>query len=145
METAEFAAKFAESVGFGAVIALHGELGAGKTVFSRGFAREGLGVKEPIQSPTFVIVQEYPVKIHGKKGRLCHFDLYRINDSESGLAFGIDDYFRDLNTVILIEWAERIKDILPEKTIHIGFEHVSETKRKIKIIRTNSKTQNRRQ
>lgn len=133
-ETAEFAADFAKTVSPGRCIALHGSLGAGKTVFARGFAR-GLGVRGHIPSPTFTIVQEYPVELENAAGQqlLFHMDLYRIADSAAALAFGIEEYLDDLNAVKLIEWSDRIADILPASTCNIFIEHVDENVRRIKV------------
>lgn len=132
-ETAEYAGLFAKTVEPGAVIALHGSLGAGKTVFARGFAR-GLGVEGHIPSPTFTIVQEYPVNIKAEVQQcLFHMDLYRIADSGAALAFGIDEYLDDRNAIKLIEWSDRIADILPPSTRNIYLEHLDENKRRIRV------------
>ena len=133
-ETAEFAAKFAETISPPRIIALHGSLGAGKTVFARGFAR-GLGITDLIPSPTFTIVQEYEINSEDAKGKrwLFHMDLYRIADSSAALAFGIDEYLYDDNAVKLIEWSERITDLLPETTLDVYLNHVDETSREIKL------------
>ena len=134
-DTAKFAADIAESAQPGTLFALHGSLGAGKSVFSRGFAR-GLGITGAIPSPTFTIVQEYGVNIEesGVK-RLYHMDLYRIPDTDSALAFGIDEYLDDIAAIKLIEWPERIDDILPSDTIHITISHLGEEKREIEYSR----------
>jgi len=128
-ETEQFAFDFAKKISYGTTIALHGELGAGKTVFSRGFAK-GLGIIEPVVSPTFTIIQEYPIK---NTKWFFHLDLYRIEDSEAGLVFGVDEYIEDSNAISLIEWAERIEDILPKSVIQINIEHINATTRKLTI------------
>ncbi len=133
-ETVEFAANFAKSVALGAVIALHGELGAGKTVFARGFAR-GLGICEPVQSPTFVIMHEY--RIPGKpteKTMLYHLDLYRIENQDAASVFGIEEYLSDRKAIVLLEWAEKIVGLLPVDTIHVRIEHLSADARRIEIL-----------
>ena len=98
------------------VICLNGDLGVGKTVFTQGLAR-GLGIKEPVSSPTFTIVQIY------EEGRLplYHFDVYRIGDVEEMEEIGYDDYFFG-NGVCLIEWAELIQELIPEQAIRIRIE-----------------------
>jgi len=136
-ETAKFAAEIAANTCPGKVFALHGSLGAGKSVFSRGFAR-GCGIKGPIPSPTFTIVQEYRIPEVEKteikfSSRLYHMDLYRIQDSEAAYSFGIDEYLDDKSAVKLIEWPERIEDILPEDTINVNIYHIAENKRKIVV------------
>ncbi len=125
-ETEQLAAKLAGILPPGSVIALHGDLGAGKTVFARGFAR-GLGITDPVSSPTFTIVQEYPFE----NGILYHLDLYRIDNSDSALAFGVDEFLYDKTAKVLLEWPERITDILPPHTIHIEIRHAGEEERRL--------------
>lgn len=98
----------------GQVYCLNGDLGTGKTVFTQGFAK-GLGVDEPVNSPTFTIVQEY----EGKDMPFYHFDVYRIADVAEMDEIGYEDYFYG-DGVCLIEWAEQIKDILPDDRITIN-------------------------
>lgn len=100
----------------GDIYTLNGDLGVGKTVFSQGLAN-GLGIAEPISSPTFTIVQVY------EEGRLpfYHFDVYRIGDAEEMEEIGYQDYFYG-NGVCLIEWADLIREILPEKAIPVLIE-----------------------
>lgn len=106
--TLELGAKLASIMEPGQVIALHGDLGAGKTVLSRGFAR-GLGITEPVTSPTFTVAQEY----QAPNGRwFYHLDMYRIDDERSALAFGIEEYLFAPNAVTLVEWPERIEKLL---------------------------------
>lgn len=97
----------------GDIVLLHGDLGVGKTVFTKGFA-EGVGIGEPVSSPTFTIVQVY------ETGRLplYHFDVYRIADVEEMEEIGYEDYFFG-NGVCLIEWAELITEILPDHCIDV--------------------------
>lgn len=97
----------------GQVYALDGDLGCGKTVFTQGFAA-GLGITEPVTSPTFTILQIY------KEGRLplFHFDVYRIEDPDEMDEIGYEDCFYG-DGVSLVEWAVQIEDLLPEDTIHI--------------------------
>lgn len=100
----------------GQVYTLIGDLGVGKTVFTQGMAK-GLGIKEPVSSPTFTIVQVY------EEGRLpfYHFDVYRIGDVEEMDEIGFDDYIYG-DGVSLIEWANLIEEILPEKRTEIIIE-----------------------
>ncbi len=100
----------------GQVFCLYGDLGAGKTVFTRGFAA-GLGVREPVTSPTFTIVQEY------EDGRLplYHFDVYRISDPDEMFEVGFFDYL-ERDGVCFIEWADQIEEILPENRTEIRIE-----------------------
>lgn len=105
-ETFEWAKKIAQTVQVGDVFCLVGDLGVGKTVFSKGFA-EGLGIAEPITSPTFTIVQEYEGNLP-----LYHFDMYRIEDIEELEWIGYEDYFFGKG-VCLIEWANIVQEIIP--------------------------------
>lgn len=100
----------------GEVCCLNGDLGVGKTVFTQGFAA-GLGITEPVNSPTFTIVQQY------EEGRLplYHFDVYRIGDVTEMDEIGYEDYFYG-EGVCLIEWSELIREILPEHRIEIRIE-----------------------
>jgi len=107
-ETYKVGYAMGEKAGPGEVIALIGDLGVGKTVFTQGFAA-GLGVAEPVNSPTFTILQIY------EDGRipLYHFDVYRIEDPEEKFEVGFDDYLYGQG-VCLIEWANIVEEILPE-------------------------------
>lgn len=118
-ETEEFAARLARRLKPGCVLALHGDLGAGKTVFSRGFAR-GLNIVEPVSSPTYTIIQEYPL---ADGNWFFHLDLYRIDTPRAALAFGVDEYLEAPDAYTVIEWPERLGTLLPGHTIHINIEH----------------------
>lgn len=126
-ETVELARALAQSITAPAIVTLTGDLGAGKTVFSRGFAR-ALGVEGPISSPTFTIVQEYELST----GTLYHMDLYRISSDEEAISFGIEDFLNDPNAINLIEWPQRLEWLLPENIITVEMSHVSEFQRKIR-------------
>ena len=112
-ETFELGKKIGSRAKAGQVYTLTGDLGTGKTVFTQGVAA-GLGLTEPVNSPTFTIVQVY------EEGRLpfYHFDVYRIGDIEEMEEIGYDDYFFG-SGICLIEWAELIEEILPEDRISI--------------------------
>ena len=127
-DTVEFAKKIAAMVSPGTVIALYGNLGAGKTVFSRAFAA-AIGVKEAVSSPTYTIVQEY--QLDNPMSYLYHLDLYRINNSRDALDFAVDEFLSDSNSYALLEWPERIEDILPPDTVKIMIEHQADGSRKI--------------
>lgn len=115
-DTFELGRKLGEKVRPGQICTLDGDLGVGKTVFTKGLAR-GLGITEPVSSPTFTIVQEY----EGGRLPLYHFDVYRIEDPEEMEEIGCDDYFYG-NGVCLIEWAEKIRELLPDGLIRITIE-----------------------
>jgi len=113
------------------VVALVGDLGAGKTTFVQGFAK-ALGVKEKITSPTFVIQKKFKIQ-NSKFKILIHIDAYRIDDSQEILDLGWEELLDNSKNIVLIEWAEKIKKILPKNTIWIKFGHISETERQIEI------------
>ena len=109
----------------GSLYCLRGELGVGKTVFTQGFAK-GLGIEEYVNSPTFTLVKEY----QGRDMTLYHFDLYRILDVEEMFEIGYEEYFYG-EGVCLVEWADKIEEILPkernliliEKDLEKGFDY----------------------
>ena len=124
-ETLELGKKMGEQAVPGTVYTLTGELGTGKTVFTQGFA-EGLGISEPVSSPTFTILQEYD----GGRLPFYHFDVYRISDVEEMEEIGYEDYIYG-EGVCLIEWADLIEELLPgqrcriviEKDLEKGFDY----------------------
>ena len=114
--TLELGKRIALSAKPGDVYALDGDLGVGKTVFTKGFA-QGIGIRRPVSSPTFTILQVY------EEGRipLYHFDVYRIGDPEEMEEIGFDEYLFGQG-VCLIEWAERVRELLPENTVSVVIE-----------------------
>lgn len=112
------------------IISLEGDLGAGKTTFTKGFAT-GLGIRDTIQSPTFVILKLYSVK-HRVFDRFVHIDAYRIGVKDLP-TLGWDEFIKDRKNIILIEWGDRIKKALPKNTLHIRFRHNKKDKRIITI------------
>ena len=131
--TEKMAAKFAGKLKRGRVIALNGPMGAGKTVFVKGLAK-GLDFKEVIQSPTYVMMNVYPLD-HKKLKTLVHVDCYRLNEAEEIKHVGLEDYWNDKEALVVIEWADKIKDLLPKKITRIDFKILDEYKRKISIRR----------
>lgn len=131
-DTYELGKRLGEDCKPGDIVLLNGDLGAGKTVFTKGFGK-GLGIEEPISSPTFTIMQIY------EQGRipLYHFDVYRIADPEEMDEIGYEDYFFG-NGVCLIEWASLIEELIPEHVIEVQIEKVLEKGfdyRKITVIK----------
>ncbi len=108
------------------VICLKGELGSGKTVFTKGFA-SSLGIEETITSPTFNLVKEY---VSGEMP-LYHMDVYRLEDGDDGTV-GLSDYFTK-GGVTIIEWSDLIEDILPEERLEIKFKVIDENTRVLKL------------
>ncbi len=115
----------------GMIICLDGELGSGKTVFVKGFAKS-LGLEETITSPTFNIVKEYT----SGEMPLYHMDVYRLEDGDESIGF--NDYFNS-DGVSIIEWSELISDILPEERLDIKFKVIDENTRIIKLTPHGSK------
>jgi len=124
-ETEAIGRRFAEDVGVGSILALQGELGSGKTLFTKGFAA-GVGSNATVSSPTFTIVHEY------RDGRLplYHFDFFRVEDRQSLARLGLDDYFFG-DGVSVIEWADRFPEFVPNQARWIRFEIKSENQRAI--------------
>lgn len=106
-ETEAFGAAFAQTLKKGDILAFQGDLGAGKTAFTRGIL-SGLGYTGRVTSPTFSIVNEYPTKA----GTVCHFDMYRILSEDALYDIGWDDYL-DGEKILIIEWSENIQNALP--------------------------------
>jgi tRNA threonylcarbamoyladenosine biosynthesis protein TsaE len=116
-----------------AAVALEGELGAGKTVLVQALAKE-LGIKAKVKSPTFTLLKKYPIpnKIIGRK-YLYHLDCYRLKDHKELEPLGIAEILNDPTGIVLIEWSDRVKKILPKEHIKIHIDHIAEKKRKISI------------
>lgn len=109
----------------GSIVALTGEFGSGKTTLVQGIG-QGLGIKSLIKSPSFVIINEYDGPLP-----LYHFDLYRLDNAEEILSLGYQEYFYEKRGVVVIEWAKKIKDLLPKEYLKIDLEIVNLSKRKI--------------
>lgn len=121
------------------VIGLEGELGAGKTTFVQGLARE-LGIKEKITSPTFVLMRSFLIgKTAGQIFKfLIHLDAYRLADHRDLLGLGIKEILTDKNNLVIIEWADRVAKVMPVGCFLVHFDHVNKNTRKINIRRSSS-------
>ena len=128
-EKFNFGSKFSNSIDYGSVIFLIGDLGSGKTTFSKGFA-SGLGFSDEILSPTYSILNEYKLNSNS----LYHFDLYRLKSVNEFLEIGGIEYLNDKKSISLIEWPELIKEMVSDNIIEIKFEHLSDKERKITIL-----------
>jgi tRNA threonylcarbamoyladenosine biosynthesis protein TsaE len=126
-ETLGLAAGLARTLGPGDVVALIGDLGAGKTVFAKGVAG-ALGVCGAVTSPTFTLIQEYRGSIP-----LYHMDLYRLRDIKEILDIGAEDYFYG-DGVCLIEWAEKLGDRIPDHAVVVTISHLDDRSREIEIL-----------
>lgn len=131
-DTLDIASKIALHVKFGTVIGLKGNLGAGKTVFARGFIK-ALGINSIVSSPTFTLIKEYERK---DSKWVFHLDLYRIQDLSSALDFGIEEYINNPDAIALIEWPDCIIDILPKDTVYIEIEQTSNFERTVTVVST---------
>lgn len=120
-ETLEFGAKLSAKLKNGDVIALYGDLGSGKTHLVKGICR-GLGVKDVVNSPTFMIVNEYTSE---QIPKIFHFDLYRMRSEDELLGMGFMDYMNERG-IIFIEWPEHAERLLPPDVIKIHLSHTSE-------------------
>jgi tRNA threonylcarbamoyladenosine biosynthesis protein TsaE len=127
-ETEAIARQIAEDLMAGSVLALKGDLGSGKTLFTQGLVA-GLQSDATVTSPTFTIVHEY------QDGRLpvYHFDFFRLENRESALQLGLEDYFFS-DGVSVIEWADRFQDLIPEQARWISLEIKSERQRIINVV-----------
>ena len=122
-ETAEVGKSLASQLTPGTILALFGDLGSGKTTFVKGLAK-GLGIKKHVTSPTFNIVKVYPVSL-GRIKRLVHVDAYRLNSYKDAESVGL------LEILTVIEWPEKIQEVIKEKSQEIHFTFIDEMKRKI--------------
>ena len=123
-ETIKIGKAYAETLKGGDVVLLKGEMGAGKTAFTKGVAL-GLGITDIITSPTFAYMNDYD-------GKLYHYDCYRLNSGEDAEALGLTDYFY-ANGVCLIEWSQNISSVLPSNTKEVIIKKVSDKKREITL------------
>lgn len=153
-ETRKVGFELAKKLIGGEVIALHGDLGAGKTTFMQGLAT-GLGIKRNIISPTFIIMRTYQLPRHSGKAKahpesgqenrswtsqddniqtLYHLDLYRLKTEAEAIDLGLLDLMGEPENIVAIEWPDKVKNLLPKKTIHVHFTYLEEDSRQIKII-----------
>lgn len=136
-ETADLGKKIANNLKKGTIVCLYGDLGSGKTTFVQGVLK-GLGIKKRVISPTFVFIREYGLhtNLHEYKHeltRIYHVDLYRINSLADARGLGLGEILQDPRNIVLIEWAEKIKKILPKRRIDIYFNYLNNEERKINI------------
>jgi tRNA threonylcarbamoyladenosine biosynthesis protein TsaE len=118
-ETKELAKKIAKNISIGSVFALIGDLGTGKTAFTQGFAKT-MGIKETVGSPTFKLVSMY----EGTEYWLYHIDCYRLKNAQQFMTIGGEEYLDPIRGIALIEWADIIREILPNGTITINFRRI---------------------
>lgn len=131
-ETRTLGEKLAREIMPGTLLCLSGDLGAGKTTFTQGFL-EGLGAERPFVSPTFVIMKQYtlPVPVNGIE-RVYHVDAYRV-ESKDFETLGFSEWCEDTKGIVILEWPERVAELLPEKRTEIHFKSLNENEREIKV------------
>ncbi len=123
-ETVKVAEEYAKTLKKGDVVLLRGEMGAGKTAFTKGVAKT-LGITDEITSPTYAYMNDYD-------GILYHFDCYRLSSGEDAEALGLTDYFYG-NGICVVEWSENISSVLPENAKIVTIEKLGDDKRKISL------------
>jgi tRNA threonylcarbamoyladenosine biosynthesis protein TsaE len=127
-ETQNLAENFAKKLKYGDFIAFFGNLGSGKTTFIQGLAK-GLGIKRRIISPSFIIVRTYDLK----PMTFYHVDLYRTESLSDLVGLGIDQIVNDKSSIVALEWAEKMGELLPKKRIEVHFKYINENNREIII------------
>ncbi len=134
-ETMKLGRELGKSLKKGDIVALFGELGAGKTVLTKGIC-EGLGITHPVKSPSFTIIREYTLqKPQSSINKVYHIDLYRVTDPSTILIGEIYEYLRERSSIYIIEWADRIETSLPQDAIKIQMKIIDERKREITVLR----------
>jgi tRNA threonylcarbamoyladenosine biosynthesis protein TsaE len=128
-ETRSLAKALVASLQSGGVVALMGELGAGKTAFTQGLAK-ALGVKTVVNSPTFVLMKVYEAR-HKSIKQLVHIDAYRLESAEDLVELGVLEYMADPEVLVVIEWAERVKSIIPKGSNSLKFKSLAEGEKEI--------------
>lgn len=113
------------------IVALSGDLGAGKTTLTQAIAKE-LGIKENVISPTFIIMKNYEIK-NGSHKKLIHIDAYRLNSHQELEKLGWQEIISNPENLVLIEWPERVQEIIPNGAIAISLSHINEGERSIEI------------
>jgi tRNA threonylcarbamoyladenosine biosynthesis protein TsaE len=134
LQTQKLGEKIAAHLNKIQVLALHGDLGSGKTTFMQGIANK-LRIKNHMISPTFIIMRTYTIPTQEKitKKHLYHVDLYRIQDEKEIEGLGLIEIMNDPKNIVAIEWPEKIASFLPKKKIDINFQYINENTRKITI------------
>jgi tRNA threonylcarbamoyladenosine biosynthesis protein TsaE len=129
-ETTQLGGRLAKKTNPGAIIALFGDLGAGKTTFIQGLL-SGLGYKKRVSSPTFIVMRPYYLEGNSPLETIYHIDLYRLEKVDDLKTVGIEEFLQDPKGASVIEWPEKIESLLPKETIEVKFQKLSENERKV--------------
>ena len=132
-ETKKLGRDFAKSLTKGDIVCLYGDMGSGKTTFVQGLA-EGLEIKQRIISPTFIMIRQYKARINDKGlmiNDFYHIDLYRMGSKRDIESLGIEEIINNKDNIVVIEWAQNLKNLMPEKRIVVQFYYTGENKRKV--------------
>lgn len=132
-ETRNVGKQLAQAIAPGTTVCLRGDLGAGKTTLVQGLL-EGLGAERPYVSPTFVIMKQYDLKTSSTTGikRIYHVDAYRVEEKDVA-TLGFPEWYTDKEGIVLLEWPERVENVIPQNAVYIALTLLTETKRKITI------------
>ena len=130
--TQALGAEIAKRLKPGTVVALFGDLGSGKTCLAQGICK-GIGVKDRVTSPTFIMINEYSGHLEGSEIPIYHFDLYRLRDPIELYELGYEEYFYD-DGICLIEWAERAEELLPEDALRVYLRYISDNERAVVVL-----------
>lgn len=132
-ETQKIAMSIAEKIQSGGVLLLKGDLGSGKTTFTQGFAK-GLGITRRINSPTFIIMREYRIMNYESRIKnFYHLDLYRTETDRDLEGLGIEEIVQNSDNIVVIEWPEKLGELMPKHAKTITFNYLNETEREIII------------
>lgn len=132
-ETQKLGQTLAQNYQEGAILALFGPLGSGKTTFVQGLA-QGLAITDRLISPTFILMRQYSIP-GNIKGQLFHLDLYRLNNITQIKELGLEEIFSNPNNLVIIEWAEKLEDLQPNNITEIHFKNTGKNSRKIRLIK----------
>lgn len=136
-DTISFAKKIAKYLSIGDIVFLTGDLGSGKTTFTKGVAEHFKFDATEVHSPTFVLMNEYKAKVP-----LYHFDLYRLSGIDDLESIGFEDFFYGEDGISLVEWAQKLEELAPDEYLEVNIKYVDQKTRKITVSAVGKKYQN---
>lgn len=134
-QTRQLGREFVKNLAPGDTVCLYGELGSGKTTFVQGMAR-GLGITTRLISPTFVLMRRHKMKVKGKTrfgGVFSHIDLYRLESGKEIQGLGLEEILNDKGSIVVVEWAEKLGELLPNKRWDVRFDYINDSSRRIMV------------